>query len=115
MMQFYGKAEQAAKRILSLFQSGNVPKALAPMFIHRNDAKPCRAWSWSNQLIVALNGHDDARGFRQWQDVSRHVKKGEHGFPILCPCMVKRKVTAAPWNSSLIWLSKPTRNASLRA
>ena len=64
--QFYGKAETAANRILDLFKSGDVPKALAPIFIRRNDAIPCRAWSWSNQLLTALAGYDDARGFRQW-------------------------------------------------
>lgn len=31
--QFYGKAESAANRILELFKSGDVPKALAPIFI----------------------------------------------------------------------------------
>jgi len=92
-MRFYGKAEQSAKRILDLFQSGDVPKALAPIFMQRNDDLPCRRWSWSNQLLVALAGHDDARGFRQWQEVGRYVKKGEHGFPILVP--IHRKVDVA--------------------
>ena len=92
MSNFYGKAEQAAKRIMNLFQTGDVPAALAPIFIRRKDNVPCRAWSWSNQLLTALAGHDDARGFRQWQDVGRHVCKGEHGFPILVP--IKRKRTA---------------------
>ena len=90
-MQFYGKAEQSAKRILTLFQSGDVPKALSPIFIRRKDNVPCRSWSWSNQLLTALAGHDDARGFRQWQEVGRYVRKGEHGFTILCPVTVKRK------------------------
>jgi len=84
-MQFYGKAEQAATRIVSLFQSGDVPRALAPIFIRRDGNEPCRKWSWNNQLLTALAGFDDARGFRQWQDAGRFVRKGEHGFPILCP------------------------------
>ena len=88
---YYGRAEEAAKRIMDLFQSGDVPASLAPIFIRRHDNTPCRAWSWSNQLLVALFGHDDARGFRQWEEVGRHVKKGEKGFPILVPCHVKRQ------------------------
>lgn len=88
---YYGRAEEAAKRIMDLFQSGDVPAALAPIFIRRHENTPCRAWSWSNQLLVALFGHDDARGFRQWEEVGRHVKKGEKGFPILVPCHVKRQ------------------------
>ena len=92
MLTYFGKARHAAERILQLFQTGDVPTALAPVFIRRHDNVPCRAWSWNNQLLVALGGHDDARGFRQWQDVGRHVRKGERGFPILVPCHKKRTV-----------------------
>lgn len=84
-MKFYAKAEQAATQILEAFQAGNVPKSLAPIFIHRHDDVPCRQWSWSNQLLAALAGHSDARGYRQWQAVGRHVKKGERAFQILVP------------------------------
>ena len=89
-MRFYRKAESAAKAILAAFQSGELPEALAPIFIHRKDNVPCRAWSWSNQLLAALTGTSDARGYRQWQQVGRHVKKGEKAFPILVPMVKKR-------------------------
>ena len=88
--RFYGKAESAAKQILDAFQNpGQLPKALAPIFIRRKDNLPCRSWSWSNQLIVALNGHADARGYRQWQQAGRHVKKGERSLQILVPMTKK--------------------------
>ncbi len=90
--QFHGRAQDAAENILQLFQTGDVPTALAPVFIRRKDGVPCRAWSWNNQLLTALAGHDDARGYRQWQEVGRHVCKGERGFPILVPCHAKRTV-----------------------
>jgi antirestriction protein ArdC len=89
-MQFYRKAESAASQILEAFQSGHLPQALAPIFIRRKDDVPCRAWSWSNQLLAALNGTSDARGYRQWQEVGRQVKKGEKSFPILVPIVKKR-------------------------
>jgi antirestriction protein ArdC len=88
-MKYFGKAESAAARIVGLFRAGNVPKALAPIFIKRRDGVPCRRWSWSNQLITALHGYSDARGFRQWEQVGRHVKKGERAFYILAPCTRK--------------------------
>jgi hypothetical protein len=91
--RFYRHAESAAARILEAFQSGNVPKALPPIFVRRKGNVPCRAWSWSNQLLAALAGHSDARGYRQWQEVGRHVKKGEKAFHILVPCIGKRKET----------------------
>jgi len=90
-MKYYGKAEETANRILEAFKTGNVPKALAPIFIHRKDDVPCRAWSWGNQLMCALYGTSDARGFRQWQEVGRNVKKGAKAFHILVP--ITKKVT----------------------
>ncbi len=89
-IRFYGKAESAAARIVEVFQRGSLPQALAPSCIHRRDNVPCRAWSWSNQLLTALAGYSDARGFRQWQEVGRAVRKGEHAFAILGPVVVKR-------------------------
>ena len=89
-MRFYRKAESAASRILEAFRSGNLPQALAPVFIRRQDNIPCRGWSWSNQLLTALAGTSDARGYRQWQEVGRHVKKGAKAFPILVPMIGKR-------------------------
>ena len=88
--QYFGKAADAATRIMELFQNGDVPAALAPVFINRHADLPCRKWSWNNQLLTALAGTDDARGFRQWLAVGRHVRKGEHGFPILAPITRKR-------------------------
>ena len=85
--RFYGKAETAANAILDAFRKPNeLPSKLAPIFITRSDDTiPCHKWSWSNQLITALRGHSDARGFRQWQAVKRHVKRGEKSFQILVP------------------------------
>ena len=93
MAAYYGKAEVVTKKIVAAFQSGDVPKALAPIFLKAADGIPCRAWSWSNQFVTLLQGHDDARGFRQWEKVGRHVRKGEKGFPILVPMTKKMIVT----------------------
>jgi len=90
-MQFYGQSEQAANRILDTFKSGKLPAALAPLFVRRTDDVPCRRWSWSNQLLTALSGTSDARGFRQWLDVGRAVRKGARAFQIVGPIMVKRE------------------------
>ncbi len=79
-MQFYGKAQSVATRIVEQFQAGNIPKALAQVFIQRKDDIPCRSWSWTNQLLSALAGHDDARSYLDWQSVGRQVRKGERAF-----------------------------------
>ena len=92
-MEFYGKAAQAANGILKAFEEGRIPKALGKVFIDYKGDTPCRKWSWSNQLIVALAGHSDARGYRQWQEVGRHVNKGERSVSILVPIFKKRTET----------------------
>lgn len=87
-MKLYGKNTQAvAERILDAFRNPEqLPKELAPMFIHRKDDVPCRRWSWHNQLITALSGTADARGMKQWNSVGRKVTKGSHAIWILAPC-----------------------------
>jgi hypothetical protein len=72
-MLLQGKAADAANDIMRAFQNPNeLPAPLAQVFIRRRDKVPCRAWSWRNQLLAALHGHADARGFRQWEQVGRH-------------------------------------------
>lgn len=88
-MKLYGKAEATAQAILDAFKSGSIPAALANVFIQWDDDSPCRKWSWTNQLLTAIAGHDDARGFRQWQAVGRSVKKGEKSFQIFVPLSKK--------------------------
>ncbi len=94
-MNFFGKhAHEVAERILEAFRCPEqLPKALAPVFIRREDGTPCRNWSWHNQLLVALCGTCDARGFRQWIQAGRHVRKGSRAIWILAPCLKTLKDT----------------------
>src|ERR1700689_1950984 len=91
-MSFYGKAEAAVDKIVKAFEDTNsLPKPLAKVFICRKDNPHYRRWSWGNQLLVILHGFTDARGFRQWEQVERKVKKGEKAFYILGPLTKKVK------------------------
>ena len=85
-MNYYGTAEMAAESIVRAFEEPNtLPAPLASLFVKSGDGVPCRQWSWRNQLLVALAGSSDARGFRQWQAAGRWVVKGEKSFTILAP------------------------------
>ena len=89
-MKIYEQAQEAAEDILKAFENpSTLPKPLAQVFIRRNDGSPCREWSWRNQLIVAIRGYADARGYRQWEKVGRKVKKGEKAFRIISPRVTK--------------------------
>jgi hypothetical protein len=89
-MKLTDKAQQVASEILTAFENGTVPQALAITFLARNLESPCSRWSWRNRLLVALRGHADARGFRQWQEVGQHVRAGQSALYILGPLQVKR-------------------------
>ena len=87
-MRYFGTAEEAAAGIVKAFENPTtLPAPLASLFIKTGKDIPCRKWSWRNRLLVALAGHADARGFRQWREVGRWVKKGERSFTILAPVL----------------------------
>ena len=54
------KARQALSRIVDLFRSGDVPKALAVATIPPRDDIPSSKWSWSNRLLQFLADTSDA-------------------------------------------------------
>ncbi len=54
---------------------------------------PMIKWSMLNQLVCYHAGTQDARGYRQWQKVGRHVEKGKKAIWILAPNMGKIKKT----------------------
>ncbi len=89
-MRLTPNAQAVAAEILEAFRSGAIPKALAFTFLTRHLNSPCTRWSRRNRFIVALRGHSDARGFRQWGEVGRHVRAGERAFFILGPCVSRK-------------------------
>ena len=88
------RAEEALSHVLSMFQSGLLPAAIAQTRIIReaND-RPLSAWSLSNQLLAFAASTDDARGFRQWKQAGRTVRKGSKAFYILAPRTIKKSET----------------------
>ena len=88
-MNLSPKVSETLNKIVELFKTGNVPKAIAIATYPPFDV-PSNSWSLSNRIIMTLNGTSDARGFRQWQDCNRYVKKGSKAFHILGPWLVKK-------------------------
>jgi len=74
--------------IIASFERGDIPEAIAySMFPIPNI--PSTKWSLLNRTLMFLAETQDARGFRQWKQVGRYVKKGSKSFRILVPCIVK--------------------------
>jgi hypothetical protein len=79
------KAHTCLQQIVDLFKDGNVPAALAVVTIPPQANIPSAKWSISNRILQFLANTSDARGFRQWQETDRNVKKGAKTFCILGP------------------------------
>lgn len=88
------EVDTALDDILSMFESGDLPDAVAQTVIRRQEGDaPVGGWSLMNQLIVLLSRTTDARGPRQWAQVGRTVKKGARPIFILGPKVVRFKDT----------------------
>jgi hypothetical protein len=79
------------EKVVHLFSSRQLPDLCAKALIAAPQ-KPSSNWSMGNQLLMLLAGTSDARGYRQWQDVGRHVVHGKHAFYILGPVLVKKRL-----------------------
>ena len=74
--------------IVSKFKSGDIPEAVALASYPIPDI-PSSKWSFTNRTLMFLSGTGDARGFRQWKEANRHVRKGARAIYILVPCFAK--------------------------
>ena len=75
----------AMEEILSMAKAGQLPAEIAHHLVTADPSAPCHQWSMANRLIMRAAKTADARGYRQWQDVGRHVRKGAKAFHILAP------------------------------
>jgi hypothetical protein len=83
------KVKQALQSIVKSFESGDIPEIIAYSTFPIPKI-PAAKWSLLNRMLMFIAGTSDARGFRQWQEVRRHVKKGAKAFTILAPRFIKK-------------------------
>lgn len=79
------KIKQVLDVILEKFRTGEVPQAVAMSMFPIPDL-PSSKWSLLNRTLMFFAGTQDARGFRQWVQAGRKVKKGSKALRILVPC-----------------------------
>lgn len=84
---------EAINNLINMFQNKDFPQKLALTIIKRVDENiPSDNWSITNKIIMLMIGNTtDARGYKQWQEAGRHIKKGEKAFYILAPNTKKIK------------------------
>ncbi len=81
------KIKEAMDTLLKMFNEDNLPKVAMAVF--KGNSVPSDKWSFLNRILMYLNNTEDARGFNQWKQVGRYVKKGSKAFYILAPMFKK--------------------------
>jgi len=85
--------KESVEGILKMFETGAMPEKVAFSIIrkHKKDVTPAIKWSFGNQILMLLGETTDARGFKQWQEAGRKVKKGAKAIYIMGPLSKKIK------------------------
>ena len=84
------KANQVLQQVAKEFsQYDKIPQYIASAYIQCPEV-PSAKWSTSNKLLMVLSETQDARGYKQWQEAGRYVKKGAKAFYILAPRQIKK-------------------------
>ena len=112
-MKLSKKAQQSLDKVLSQFKSGDLSPITTVARIQLSKDAPATHWSLSNRILAfSQSGELDCRGYRQWEQVDRKVKKGERSVYILRPIIVKRddqKITKKSKRSpALVFLLYPS-------
>ena len=84
------KVKMALRSIIERFKNGDIPEVIGCSAFPISNI-PAAKWSLLNRILMNLARTSDARGFRQWQSVGRHVKKGAKAFAILAPRFIKKE------------------------
>ncbi len=84
------KVKKALDGILQRFKEGNIPEALAYATFPIPNI-PASRWSLLNRTLMFISGTNDARGFNQWKQVNRYVKKGSKAITILAPRFIRKQ------------------------
>jgi hypothetical protein len=102
-----GKVQEVLNDLIRCFESGNIPEAIAYSFFPVPDL-PSAKWSLLNRMLVLLSGTQDARGYRQWLEAKRHVRKKARAIYILVPRFVQAENEAGETEKMLAgFLARP--------
>ena len=95
--KFTVKALAALNTVINMFRDPDkLVKAAASATFPPCDM-PASKWTMRNRwLAVMQSGEMDCRGFRQWENAGRKVKKGAKAIFILAPILIPKKVNGVP-------------------
>lgn len=82
------RIKNAMDILVKAFETDNLPRIARAVF--RGGSVPSDKWSIINRILMIMEGTEDARGYRQWQEIGRYVKPGSHAFYILVPRFIHK-------------------------
>lgn len=89
-MKLSKRAKESINKVLQQFKNGDLSPISKVARIKLDENTPACKWSLSNRVLAFVqSGELDCRGFKQWEQAGRKVKKGESAVYILRPVMVK--------------------------
>ncbi len=90
-MKLSDKAQTSINKVIEKFQKGDLSPIREVMSICLDRSAPAYKWSLSNKILAFVQAEElDCRGFRQWEEVGRHVKRGSSAVYILRPTIIKK-------------------------
>ena len=91
-MKLSDKAQASINKVIEQFKSGDLSPISTVARIKVDPSAPVYKWSLSNKVLAFVQaGELDCRGFRQWQEVGRSVRKGSKAVYIFRPHTIKVK------------------------
>lgn len=84
-------AQRSLDRVVEKFKSGDMSPISKVAKIRLDVNAPANKWSLSNKILAFVQAEElDCRGFRQWQQVGRNIKKGSRAVYIVRPHTIKK-------------------------
>ena len=92
-MKLSANAQATLDKVVERFRSGDLSPIVEIARLQRTgDPIPSDRWTLSNRVVAyCQTGSWDCRGFRQWQQVGRHVRRGAKASFIFGPVLVRHK------------------------
>jgi hypothetical protein len=102
-MKLPAKAQDRLDQMVSRLRAGDLAPIRQVLTLEIDPRSPCLKWSGSNRMMAALQSDElDHRGFQQWRDAGRQVRKGARAVYIWRPKTIAREDDAGDKKTILI-------------
>ena len=83
------KHAEKLSELVKQFSEKDMTEVIKYTYLKYANDVPSAKWSFGNKCLMFLQGTRDARGYKQWEQVERHVKKGSKAVYIMVPRIIK--------------------------